>query len=61
MPPSDQVEAEVNRLKRQRDALGAVNLRAEDAREVEHEHAQLLNEKTDLKKRSKRCEVGLQA
>ena len=25
MPPSDQVEAEVNRLKRQRDALGAVN------------------------------------
>ncbi|MGB0734609.1 MAG: chromosome segregation SMC family protein, partial [Paracoccaceae bacterium] len=30
MPPSDQVEAEVNRLKRQRDALGAVNLRAEE-------------------------------
>ena len=37
------------RLKRQRDALGAVNLRAEeDAREVEGEHATLVQEKTDL-------------
>ena len=37
LPPSDHVEAEVQRLRRQRDALGAVNLRAEeDAREVQH-------------------------
>jgi len=36
MPPSDKIEAEVLRLRRQRDALGAVNLRAEeDAREVQ--------------------------
>lgn len=60
MPPSDQVEAEVNRLKRQRDALGAVNLRAEeDAREVEHEHAQLLNEKTDLEEAIKALRGGI--
>ena len=60
MPPSDQVEAEVNRLKRQRDALGAVNLRAEeDAREVENEHAQLLNEKTDLEEAIKALRGGI--
>lgn len=60
MPPSDQVEAEVNRLKRQRDALGAVNLRAEeDAREVEQEHAQLLNEKTDLEEAIKALRGGI--
>ncbi|MEM9128374.1 MAG: chromosome segregation protein SMC, partial [Pseudomonadota bacterium] len=46
---SDAIEADVNRLKRQRDALGAVNLRAEeDAREVEQEHQSLVGEKTDL-------------
>ena len=60
MPPSDQVEAEVNRLKRQRDALGAVNLRAaEDAREVEQEHAQLVGEKTDLEEAIKALRGGI--
>ena len=45
----DTVENDVNRLKRQRDALGAVNLRAEeDAREVETEYETLKSEKTDL-------------
>jgi chromosome segregation protein len=49
MPASDAIEADVNRLKRQRDALGAVNLRAEeDAKEVEEEHDTLVAEKTDL-------------
>lgn len=49
MPASDAIEADVNRLKRQRDALGAVNLRAEeDAREVEEEHRTLSDEKADL-------------
>ena len=49
MPPSDTVEADVNALKRQRDALGAVNLRAEeDAKEVQVEHDNLVSEKTDL-------------
>ena len=49
MPPAEQVETQVNMLKRQRDGLGAVNLRAEeDAKEVQVEHDTLVNEKTDL-------------
>jgi len=49
MPPSERVETEVNALKRQRDALGAVNLRAEeDAKEVQTEHDALVGEKADL-------------
>ena len=49
MPDSERIEADVVRLKRQRDALGAVNLRAEeDAREVEAEHDSLAAEKADL-------------
>ncbi len=49
LPASEVIEAQVNAFKRQRDALGAVNLRAEeDAKEVQSEHDQLRNEKTDL-------------
>ena len=49
MPATGTVEAEVNALKRQRDALGAVNLRAEDdAKEVQVEHDALVSEKADL-------------
>ncbi len=49
MPPSEKIEGEVNALKRQRDSLGAVNLRAEeDAKEVQVEHDALVNEKADL-------------
>lgn len=49
MPDAAQVEADVNRLKRQRDALGAVNLRAEeDAKEVQEEYDTLTGEKADL-------------
>ena len=49
MPPSDKIEGDVNALKRQRDSLGAVNLRAEeDAKEVQVEHDALVNEKADL-------------
>ena len=49
MPAAETIEHEVNRLKRQRDALGAVNLRAEeDASEVQTEHDTLVTEKTDL-------------
>ncbi|NVK60452.1 MAG: chromosome segregation protein SMC [Rhodobacteraceae bacterium] len=60
MPPSEQIEAEVNRLKRQRDALGAVNLRAEeDAREVQEEHDQLLSEKLDLEEAIKTLRSGI--
>ncbi len=60
MPASDQIEADVNRLKRQRDALGAVNLRAEeDAREVQEEHDTLQAEKTDLEEAIKTLRAGI--
>ncbi|MBK5934547.1 condensin subunit Smc [Rhodovulum imhoffii] len=49
MPDAEALEQDVSRLKRQRDALGAVNLRAEeDAREVQQEHDALSAEKHDL-------------
>jgi chromosome segregation protein len=49
MPRADAIETDVHRLRRQRDALGAVNLRAEeDAKTVEEEHRTLAREKEDL-------------
>lgn len=49
LPAAEKVEMDVARLKRQRDAMGAVNLRAEeDAREVQEEHDTLDAEKQDL-------------
>ena len=49
MPSASALEADVHRLRRQRDALGAVNLRAEeDAREIEEEHTTLERERNDL-------------
>ncbi len=49
LPPAARIEAEIARLRQSRDNLGAVNLRAaEDAREVEAEHGDLVREKADL-------------
>ncbi|MCI2395790.1 chromosome segregation protein SMC [Aliiroseovarius sediminis] len=60
MPTAEQIEHDVNRLKRQRDALGAVNLRAEeDAKEVQEEHDTLLKEKTDLEEAIKKLRSGI--
>ena len=60
IPASDLLEADVSRLKRQRDALGAVNLRAEeDAKQVAEEHATLLSEKTDLEAAIKTLRAGI--
>ena len=60
MPESDTIEADVARLKRQREALGAVNLRAEeDAREVEAEHDSLCTEKVDLEEAIKTLRGGI--
>lgn len=60
LPPSDQIEAEVQRLRRQREALGAVNLRAEeDAREVQTEHDTLAAEKTDLEQAIAKLRTGI--
>ena len=60
MPSSEAIENDVNRLKRQRDALGAVNLRAEeDAREVQEEHDTLVQEKADLEEAIKKLRSGI--
>jgi chromosome segregation protein len=60
MPDSEALEAEVGRLRRQRDALGAVNLRAEeDAREVHEEHEALVREKADLEEAIRKLRAGI--
>ena len=62
MPDADTLETDVNRLKRQREALGAVNLRAEeDAKAVQDEHDTLLQEKTDLEEAVKKLRSGISA
>jgi len=49
LPPLARIDTDIAALRRQREALGAVNLRAEeDAREVEAEHRMLTTEKADL-------------
>ncbi|MHA7875400.1 chromosome segregation protein SMC [Roseivivax sp.] len=60
IPAADQIDTQVNALKRQRDALGAVNLRAEeDAREVQEEHDTLASEKADLEEAVKALRTGI--
>ncbi|SOH94678.1 condensin subunit Smc [Monaibacterium marinum] len=60
MPPVDMIEADITRLRRQRDALGAVNLRAEeDSREVREEHDTLATEKADLDVACEKLRIGI--
>ncbi|MFD2738165.1 chromosome segregation SMC family protein [Sulfitobacter aestuarii] len=60
MPGIDALEAEVTRLRRQRDTLGAVNLRAEDdATAVREEHDLLAGEKADLEEAIKTLRSGI--
>ena len=60
MPSAEAIEADVTRLRRQRDALGAVNLRAEeDAREVSEEHDTLKTEKEDLEEAIRKLRGGI--
>ena len=60
IPRAETLEEDVNRYKRQRDALGAVNLRAEDdAKEVREEHDALLTEKADLEEAIKTLRSGI--
>ena len=60
MPDAETLDADVNRLKRQRDALGAVNLRAEeDAKDVQAEHDTLVKEKADLEEAIKKLRAGI--
>nr|WP_175580974.1 chromosome segregation protein SMC [Marivivens donghaensis] len=60
IPNSHELESQVNAYKRQRDALGAVNLRAEeDAVEVQTEHDTLVGEKADLEEAIKALRHGI--
>ena len=60
MPDAEALDIEVQRLKRQREALGAVNLRAEeDMKAVSDEHAALAREKTDLEEAIKKLRAGI--
>ncbi|MEM9971967.1 MAG: chromosome segregation protein SMC, partial [Pseudomonadota bacterium] len=57
---ADKIDADVQRLRRSRDALGAVNLRAEeDAKEVEAEHEALSTEKVDLEEAIRTLRTGI--
>ncbi len=60
MPDAESLDADVGRLKRQREALGAVNLRAEeDAKAVEAEYDALAAEKSDLEEAVKKLRSGI--
>jgi len=60
MPAAEALETDVNRLKRQRESLGAVNLRAEeDAKAVQVEHDTLAQERTDLTEAVKKLRAGI--
>lgn len=62
MPDAEKAELDVARLKRQRDALGAVNLRAEeDAREVQSEYDELAGERDDLIAAVEKLKGGIQS
>jgi chromosome segregation protein len=61
LPDLAEVEAKLERLRRDRERLGAVNLRAEEElREVETQHASLASERDDLVEAIKRLRQGIQ-
>ncbi len=60
MPSISDLDATVAQHKQQRDALGAVNLRAEDdARDLQNEHDTLVSEKQDLEEAVKTLRSGI--
>ena len=60
MPGVEELETDVARLRRQREALGAVNLRAEeDAKAVSGEYDALVTEKVDLEEAIKKLRAGI--
>ncbi|VDC26102.1 Chromosome partition protein Smc [Pseudogemmobacter humi] len=61
MPGAEALDQDVQRLKRQREALGAVNLRAEeDAKTVDQEYQTLASEKADLEEAVRKLRAGIQ-
>ncbi|MFB9268711.1 chromosome segregation protein SMC [Bradyrhizobium erythrophlei] len=62
LPPVGQIEEELEKLRRDRERLGAVNLRAEEElKEVETQHTALTTERDDLVEAIKRLRQGIQS
>ncbi|WP_424629545.1 chromosome segregation protein SMC [Bradyrhizobium sp. SYSU BS000235] len=62
LPPVADIEADLEKLRRDRERLGAVNLRAEEElREVEAQHVTLTTERDDLVEAIKRLRQGIQS
>jgi chromosome segregation protein len=62
LAPIEEVEADLEKLRRDRERLGAVNLRAEEElREVETQHDGLVKERDDLVEAIKRLRQGIQS
>ncbi|KQW20793.1 chromosome segregation protein SMC [Afipia sp. Root123D2] len=62
LPPVADIEADLEKLRRDRERLGAVNLRAEEElREVETQHTTLTTERDDLVEAIKRLRQGIQS
>ncbi len=62
LPPVADIEGDLEKLRRDRDRLGAVNLRAEEElREVETQHDTLTTERDDLVEAIKRLRQGIQS
>src|SRR4029077_1193709 len=62
LPDIAAIEADLEKLKRDRERLGAVNLRAEEElREVEAQHTTLTSERDDLVEAIKRLRQGIQS
>jgi chromosome segregation protein len=62
LPPLTEIEENLEKLRRDRERLGAVNLRAEEElREVETQHTALTTERDDLVEAIKRLRQGIQS
>jgi chromosome segregation protein len=62
LPPLAEIEESLEKLRRDRERLGAVNLRAEEElREVEAQHTTLTTERDDLVEAIKRLRQGIQS
>ena len=60
LPPVGEVEERLDKLRRDRERLGAVNLRAdEELKEVETQHTSLVTERDDLTEAIKRLRQGI--
>ncbi len=62
LPDVTEIEEKLERLRRERERLGAVNLRAEEElREVETQHTTLTTERDDLVEAIKKLRLGIQS